>query len=324
MKLLGLSTHKSVLLFVFALMFAALVAFSASGSSAASKVKQKTFASPEEAVKALIDAIKTDNKTELSVIFGPGSSSQLSSGDDVSDRAERERFLKAYEEKNCLEKKDNDKAILLVGNDDWPLPIPIVKKGSTWYFDTKAGKEEILNRRIGGNELRVIEVMQVYVGAQREYAGKDRDGDGIYAYAQKFASTPGKKDGLYWEAKEGEGESPSGPFVAKAAQEGYTRKAKTDKPSPFHGYYFRILTAQGKHAPGGAYDYIVKGNMTLGFGLIAYPAKYGYSGIMTFIVNQEGVVYQKDLGKNTTRVATTIKNYDPDKTWKKVAETAGK
>jgi len=302
-----------------------VVAFAASDSSAAaSRQKQKTFASPEEAARAFFGAMKAADRRELSAIFGPKAVSQLSSGDDVSDRAEREWFLKAYEEKNSLERKGDDEAILQVGKDDWPLPIPIVKKGSNWYFDTKAGKEEILNRRIGRNELRVIEVMQAYVGAQREYAGKDWDGDGAYAYAQKFASTPGKKDGLYWEAKEGEEASPSGPFVAKATQEGYTRRAKTDKPSPFHGYYYRILTSQGKYAPGGAYDYVVKGNMILGFGLVAYPAKYGSSGIMTFVVNQEGVVYQKDLGRNTAKVAAAMKKYDPDKTWVKVEQTAEK
>jgi len=302
-----------------------LTAFSASDLSAAgSKVKQKTFASPEEAVKAFIDAMKTANKEELTAIFGPKAVAQLSSGDVVSDRAEREWVVKAYEEKNSLERKGDDKAILQVGNDDWPLPFPLVKKGSSWYFDTKAGKEEILNRRIGRNELRVIETMKGYVDAQREYAARDRTGSGINAFARKLMSSPGKKDGLYWDAKEGEEESPAGPFVAKAAEEGYTKKARTDKPSPFHGYYFRILTAQGRHAPGGAYNYVVKGNMILGFGLVAYPAKYGSSGIMTFIVNQEGVVYQKDLGKNTAKVAEAIRRYDPDRTWEKGEQQAGK
>jgi hypothetical protein len=205
-----------------------------------------------------------------------------------------------------------------VGKDDWPLPIPIRKKGSAWFFDTKAGKEEMLNRRIGRNELNTIDVLEAYVVAQREYAGKDRDGDGVYPYAQKFWSTPGKKDGLYWEAKEGEEASPFGPLSARAAQEGYKRKGKPEKPSPYYGYYFKILKAQGKNAPGGAYDYVVKGNMIFGFGLVAYPAKYGSSGIMTFIVNQEGVVYQKDLGKGTAKAAGSIKRYDPDPTWKKV------
>jgi len=311
---------KALLLpLVLALVFAVATALSAPGASAATaKAQPKTFASPEEAVKAMVDAMKAVDKAELSVLFGPGSESLISSGDDVKDKAEREWFLKNYEEKNSLEKKGDDEAILQVGKDDWPFPIPIRKKGSAWFFDTKAGKEEMLNRRIGRNELNTIDVLEAYVVAQREYAGKDRDGDGVYPYAQKIASTPGKKDGLFWEAREGEEPSPLGPFSARAAQEGYTRKTKSEKPSPYYGYYFKILKAQGKHAPGGAYDYVVKGNMILGFGLVAYPAKYGSSGIMTFIVNQEGVVYQKDLGKGTAKAAKAIKRYDPDPTWKKV------
>ena len=311
---------KALLLpLVLALVFAAATAFSAPGASAATaKAQPKTFASPEEAVKAMVDAMKAVDKAESSAIFGPGSESLISSGDDVKDKAERERFLKNYEEKNSIEKRGDDEAILQTGKDDWPFPIPIRKKGSAWFFDTKAGKEEMLNRRIGRNELNTIDVLEAYVVAQREYAGKDRDGDGVYPYAQKFWSTPGKKDGLYWEAKEGEEASPFGPLSARAAQEGYKRKGKPEKPSPYYGYYFKILKAQGKHAPGGAYDYVVKGNMILGFGLVAYPAKYGSSGIMTFIVNQEGVVYQKDLGKGTAKAAKAIKRYDPDPTWKKV------
>jgi len=312
--------NKTLLLpLIFALVCAAAIALSAPDSSAATaKAKQKTFASPEEAVKALVDALKTGDKAELSAIFGPGSESVISSGDNVLDKAERERFLKNYEEKNSLEKKGDDEVILQVGKDDWPLPIPIRKTGSAWSFDTKAGKEEILNRRIGRNELNVIDLLEAYVDAQREYARKDWDGDGVYPYAQKIQSTPGKKDGLYWEVKEGEEESPLGPLAARAAQEGYTRKPKTEKPSPYYGYYFRILKAQGKHAPGGAYDYVVKGKLILGFGLVAWPAKYGSSGIMTFIVNQEGVVYQKDLGRGTAKAAGAMKRYDPDPTWKKV------
>jgi len=313
-------SKKALLLpLIFALVCAAATALSAPDSSAAkAKAQPKSFASPEEAVKALVDAMKTGDKAELSVLFGPGSESLISSGDDVKDKAERERFLKDYEEKNSLEKKGDDEAILHVRVDDWPFPIPLRRKGSAWVFDTKAGKEEILNRRIGRNELNTIDVLEAYVVAQREYAKKDWDGDGVYPYAQKIASTPGKKDGLFWEAREGEEASPLGPFTARAAQEGSTRKTKSEKPSPYYGYYFKIFKAQGKHAPGGAYDYVVKGNMILGFGLVAYPATYGSSGIMTFIVNQEGVVYQKDLGKGTAKAAEAMKRYDPDPTWKKV------
>jgi hypothetical protein len=313
-------SEKALLLpLILAMVFAVATALSAPGASAATaKAQPKTFASPEEAVKAMVDAMKAVDKAESSAIFGPGSESLISSGDDVEDKATRERFLKNYEEKNSLEKKGDDEVLLQVGKDDWPFPIPIRRKGSAWAFDTKAGKEEFLNRRIGRNELNTIDVLEAYVVAQREHAKKDWDGDGVYPYAQKIASTPGKKDGLFWEAKEGEEASPLGPLTARAAQEGYTRKTKSEKPSPYYGYYFKILKAQGKHAPGGAYDYVAKGNMILGFGLVAYPAKYGSSGIMTFIVNQEGVVYQKDLGKATTKAAKAMKRYDPDPTWKKV------
>jgi DUF2950 family protein len=311
-------SEKTVLLpLVLALVFAVAAVLSAPDSSAAAKAKSKAFASPEEAVKALVDAMKTGEKAQLSAIFGPGSESLISSGDDVADKAGRERFLKDYEGKNSLVKKSDDEVILQVGKEDWPLPIPIRKKGSAWSFDVKAGKDELLSRRIGRNELNVIELLQAYVDAQREYAARDWDGDGVYPFAQKFRSTPGKKDGLYWNAGEGEEASPFGPLAARAAREGYTKTAKSGEKIPLHGYYFKILKAQGKHAPGGAYDYVVKGNMILGFGLVAYPAKYESSGIMTFIVNQEGVVYQKDLGRETAKAAEAMKRYDPDPAWRK-------
>ncbi|HXX56396.1 MAG TPA: DUF2950 domain-containing protein, partial [Thermodesulfovibrionales bacterium] len=274
--------------------------------------------SPEDAVKALIEAVKTDNIDKFVAVLGSGSKSLFSSGDEVEDRAGMERFVKSYEEKNRIEKKGADRAILYTGNDDYPMPIPIVKKGQSWHFDTKAGKEELLTRRIGRNELQVIDVMETYVDAQREYIKKDWDNDGLYVYAQRLVSTPGKKDGLYWDAKEGEEQSPFGPLVAQATAKGYTKEGRAEKPTPFHGYYFRILKAQGSHAPGGAYDYVSKGKMILGFGLMAYPAKYGSSGIMTFIVNQDGIVYQRNLGKQTAKTAGAMVKYDPDKTWTKV------
>jgi hypothetical protein len=238
----------------------------------------------------------------------------------VEDKASRERFLKAFDEKQALVKEGDRKAVLQIGNDDLPFPIPIVQKSGKWSFDTKAGKEELLNRRIGKNELYTIQVCLAYVDAQREYAGVDRDGDGLFEYAQKVMSTPGKKDGLYWESKEGEEESPLGDFVAQATREGYQKTS--DKPIPYHGYLFRILKAQGRNAPGGAYDYLVNGRMIGGFAMVAYPAQYGVSGVMTFVVNHEGVVYQKNLGKGTAKTARMMKLFDPDKTWKKV-ETKG-
>lgn len=305
----------------FVLIFLVIVALVATVSSAAgAKAKQMTFASPEEAVNALVDAVKSADEKKLLAIFGPGSRWLIFSGDRVDDKRRRDGFLTSYEEMNKLEEKGPGTTILHVGKHDHPFAIPIVKKGDRWAFDTKAGKEEMLNRRIGRNELNAIDVVRQYVLAQREYVSKDRDGDGVLEFAQRLASTPGNKDGLYWKAKEGEEESPFGPLAAKAAGEGYQGKAKRDKPLPYHGYIFRILKAQGKNATGGEYDYVVKDDMILGFAVVAYPAKYNSSGIMTFIVNQEGVVYQKDLGRQTAKVAGAMNRFDPDKTWTKVEE----
>ena len=292
-----------------------MMAFAIYTHANAGDIKQKSYASPEEAVKALIDAVKADNNQELLAIFGPEGKEMISSGDEVADKKAREKFLSDYEEKNKLEKETPDKVVLDTGSEDWPFPIPIVKKGETWVFDTKAGKDEILNRRIGRNELDTIAVMHAYVDAQREYVSKDRDGNGDIEFAQKIISTKGKHDGLYWKAKEGEEESPFGPLIAEATKGGYTSKT-----SPYHGYYYKILKEQGKNAQGGQYVYVVNGKMILGFALLAYPASYGSSGIMTFLINQDDVVYQKDLGKNTAKIAESITRYNPDKTWTKVEE----
>ncbi|MCX5826941.1 MAG: DUF2950 domain-containing protein [Deltaproteobacteria bacterium] len=279
--------------------------------------KQKTFGSPDEAFKAVVTAMKARDTRELTAIFGPDSKNIVFSGDEVADKSGRDNFVRAYEEKNRLETVNGNKAILYVGNNDWPMPIPVVKKGNGWRFDTKAGKEEILQRRIGKNELNAIQACKAYVDAQLEYAPRDYDGDGLFEYAQKFLSAPGKKDGLYWETKEGEQKSPLGAFIAGAAREGYFQKEGKGKKIPFHGYYYIILREQGKDAPGGAYSYVANGKMIGGFALVAYPAQYGNSGVMTFIVNKDGLVYQKDLGKNTAKIAQGIKAYNPDKTWKK-------
>jgi len=286
--------------------------------ASAGDIKQKSYASPEEAVKVLIDAIKANNNQELLAIFGPEGKEIISSGDEVADKNARERFLSDYEEKNKLEEETPDKVVLDVGSDDWPFPIPIVKKGERWVFDTKDGKDELLSRRIGRNELNTIQVMHAYVDAQREYVSKGRDGKGDIEFAQKIISTEGKHDGLYWKAKEREEESPFGPLIAEAVKGGYTLKKKQGgQPIPYHGYFFKILKAQGKDAPGGQYVYVVNGKMILGFALLAYPASYGSSGIMTFIINQDDAVYQKDLGKNTAKIAESITKYNPDSTWKK-------
>ena len=287
-------------------------------ASQAAGMPQKSFSSPEEAVKSLVAAVRANDIKEMLAILGPGSRELISSGDDVADRAGRDKFLKAYDQMNTLQQESADKMVLSIGADNWPLPIPIVKKGATWVFDIQKGKQEILNRRIGRNELHIMDVLHAYVDAQHEYATKDCRGDGKVEFAQRLISTEGKRDGLYWEAKEGEEDSPLGPLVARAAKEGY---ANADL-SPFHGYYFNILKGQGKHVDGGAYNYVVKGKMILGFALVAYPAEYGNSGVMTFILNQEGIIYQKDLGKDTKRRAEAMKIFDPDKSWTKVEETA--
>jgi len=232
----------------------------------------------------------------------------------VSDKADRDRFLAAYAEKADLATTGNDRVEVVLGNDNWPFPIPIVKEGDRWVFDTQAGKEEILNRRIGRDELNTIEVCQGYVEVQDEYASADRDQDGIIEYAQKVISDPGKRNGLYWQVAEGEVPSPLGPFMANAATEGYK---KADKPIPFHGYYYRILTGQGLKAAGGAYNYVINGHMVAGFALVAWPAEYGSSGVMTFMVNRNGIVYEKDLGPATAEIAKTITLYNPDQTWRR-------
>ena len=313
--------RRSVYCFGFAIIVAAMMVagFYQIGIAADVKqVKQKSFQSPEEAVKTLFDAAKAGDTKEMLAIFGPAGKEVISSGDEVADKAARERFVKAYEAMNKLEKETDKKVTLIVGNHDWPYPVPVVKKGETWIFDTMAGKEELLNRRIGRNELNTIKVCLAYVDAQREYALKDRDSDKLLEYAQKFRSTEGKKDGLYWPAKEGEEQSPLGELAAKAVKEGYTQRKPGQGPQPYHGYYYKILKAQGRNAAGGAYDYVVKGSMIGGFALVGYPAEYGTSGVMTFIVNHDGVVYQKDLGNETAKIASAMTKFDPDKTWKKV------
>ena len=285
-------------------------------STAASAPKQKTFASAEEAVKAAVAAARSNSDKEMLAIFGAQAREILFSGDAVADKQRREQFLAAFDEKNRLDSQ-GDGMVLVVGKDDWPFPIPLVKKGDAWVFDTDKGKEEILNRRIGENELFTIQACLAIVDAQREYALKDRDKNSLLEYAQKFVSDRGKRNGLYWETKQGEPESPLGPIMTQLKKEGYSGKP-TATPSPYHGYYYRILTAQGKNAPGGAYSYLVKGKMIGGFAVVAYPAEYGNSGVMTFIVNHDGKVFQKDLGANTASLARSMKEYNPDSSWSEV------
>ena len=282
---------------------------------ASGAVAQRRFETPEEAATALLGALKSGDQKALLAILGEAGKSLVSSGDAVADRRIRERFVALYDEKHRLE-AGGGKIVLVVGPNDFPLAIPIVPDGPSWRFDTAAGKEEILNRRIGQDELNTIQVCLAYVDAQREYYARDPDGDALLQYARKFASNPGRRDGLYWPTNAGEPESPLGPLVAKARGEGYAKGSES--PTAYWGYHYRILTAQGKDAPGGAYSYLAHGQMMGGFALVAYPARYGVSGVMTFIVNQDGVVYQKDLGPKSAAIARAMKEFNPDSTWKKV------
>ncbi len=276
---------------------------------------QQTFATPEEASAALSAAWHADSTPGLMKVFGPDGVRLVSSGDDVADKKIRTRLASAYDTQHKIKQDSEQQATLILGEEEFPFPIPLVKYQGAWHFDTKAGQEEILNRRIGRNELNAIKVCQVYVESQRDYAADRAAAGGVREYAMRITSTDDQHDGLYWPAKPGEPESPFGPMMASAAAEGYG-VASADILSPFHGYYYKILTRQGSNAPGGAQDYVVNGHMTGGFALVAFPAQYGASGIMTFIVNQDGVVFQKNLGSDTASIARQMAVYDPDQTWK--------
>jgi hypothetical protein len=282
---------------------------------------QKQFSTPEEAVKALVEAVKTHDQNALDQIFGP-SSKELLTGDAVQDAAEAEEFAQHVAAKVTLVKEHDAKMIIQIGKENWPFPIPLVQANGAWFFDTAAGKEEVLNRKIGEDELTAIMVCRTYVKAQREYVLKDWDDDGILAYAQKLRSDPDKKNGLFWRHVQGEPISPLGELVTQARMGGYTKDKSLfkEQPIPFHGYYFKILTRQGKNAPGGKYNFVLNGNMVGGFALVAFPSNWGKSGVMTFIVNQQGKVYQKDLGPDTIKIAAKMNVYDPDETWKPVKE----
>ena len=286
----------------------------------AQDIRQREFKSPQDAFNALLEATKTNDTKELLAIFGPDSRDVVSSGDAVADTMARARFAKSAAEGVTFTKFDDKTLLLFIGKEGWCYPIPLVQSGQNWIFFTGDGKEEIINRRIGRNELNTIHVSLAYVDAQREYAKKSHNGDAVLQYAQHFLSQKGNEDGLYWEAASGEQISPLGPLIARAAEEGYAFR-EGEKPSPYHGYYFKILKSQGSNAPGGALDYVVDGKMVKGFGLIAYPAEYGVSGIMTFLVNQQGIVYEKNLGPGTEVMAKAITAFDPDKRWKKVELT---
>jgi len=274
---------------------------------------QQTYKTPEAAVDALVAAAKADDEKAALAVFGKAGEDIISSGDKVSDDAIRKRFVESYDAKHQIAMDGDAKATLVIGQNDYPFPVPLVRKAGLWSFDTEAGRREVLVRRIGRNELNAIQTSLAYVDAQDEYAAKDR-GAGVGVYAQRFVSEPDKKNGLYWPTAAGEEESPLGELFAAASKQGYRAG---EGRTPYHGYYYKILTKQGPAAPGGAHDYVVNGKMIGGFALVAYPAEYRNSGVMTFLVNYDGTVYQKDLGRDTTALAEEMTAYNPDKTWTK-------
>lgn len=278
----------------------------------------KLFPSAEEAAASLAQAVQTKDKAALVLILGPSAKELVDSGDDVAQGRNFEEFSRAFSEHHLIQSKDKNLSVLTVGKNNWPFPIPLREQKGRWYFDTKAGGEELLNRRIGENEVNAIDVCRAYVTAQTEYVVADAAGTGIAQFATKVVSTPGQKDGLFWPVKEGEQASPFGPLIAEATSEGYSDKQAG--PEAYHGYFFRILKAQGPAARGGKKSYIKDGKMVDGFALIAYPAKWGKSGIMTFIVNHDGKVYEKNLGANTESLAEKVSEYNPDRTWKLVRD----
>ena len=276
---------------------------------------QEKFATPEQAVDALIAANRCNDKDRLLEILGNDAEKLINSGDEIADEEGREKFVAAYDIAHKLESQNEDKRILIIGAKKWEMPIPLIRKNGKWIFDSAAGEQEILNRRIGRNELNVIKVCREFVKAEREYAETHQLSNGKSEYAQHFISHKGKHDGLYWQAAEGEQESPLGPLIAAAQAEGYSG-SKDKHRQPYHGYYYKILTGQSAQASGGELNYIVAGHMTEGFALLAFPAKYGDSGVMTFIVNQNGIVHEKDLGSDTAKIVRQIKQYNPDDAWK--------
>jgi hypothetical protein len=310
-------------------LIAVLVAASAPSAAAKQAAKQaaknapakgaaaKSFPTPKAAVEALLGAVAHEDAAAALAVLGPAGKEIVYSGDPAADRPVRQAFVKAAEQRTVLAPKGKDVVVLEVGPEQWPFPIPIVKGAKGWSFDTAAGKQEILSRRIGRNELRVIALCRGFVAAEREYARSSAPGGGAGPYAERIVSSDGTHDGLYWPAKDGEAQSPLGPLAAEAARDGYAvPKAPGGGPKPFHGYFFKILTAQGDHAPGGAKGYVVDGKMTGGFALLAWPAEYRVSGVMTFIVNQDGIVFEKDLGPRTAALAPSIEKFDPDPSWR--------
>jgi hypothetical protein len=298
------------------LLLSLILCFTACNKSESSP---KVFASADDAGTALLQVAKSGDQNGVLSIFGPGSKEIIFSGDAVQDKGVTDAFVSAYDQMHRWRKMPDGAQILLVGADNFPFPIPLKKNGNgQWFFDTAAGKDEILARRVGRNELAIIDVCLAMADAQAEYYSQARDGGSAKQYALKFISDTGKQNGLYWDSPEGQPKSPLGPMVAFATDEGYS--VKPNARSSFHGYNFRMLKKQGSHTPGGAKDYVVDGKMVDGFAFVAYPAEYGNSGVMTFMINQDGVLLQKDLGKTTTETAAKMDAFDPDNTWTVVEE----
>jgi len=283
----------------------------------ATGAEQKTFATPDEAVDALLAALKADDDAALVAIFGDTHKTLIVTPDRAANSANRARITAAMQTYSLLDEQSKDRRVLLIGDQAWPLPIPLVRVGERWRFATEEGEDEIVNRRIGANERSAIKVLRAYLDAQKDYAERDRNGDGVLQYAQRLGSTPGKHDGLYWpaDAAKGEEASPFGPLVAESAA--YLKGHQSG--DPYRGYHFRILTRQGKSAPGGAYSYVINGRMIAGFAMVAYPAQYGESGVMTLIVSHNGKVFEKDLGKNSAETGAKMTTFDPGAGWKEVA-----
>jgi hypothetical protein len=295
-----------------------ILAAALTGTVCAAAPVQRTYSSAEDAAAALVQAARADDQAALRAILGPGSKNLVNSGDRVADQQALRHFVDQYDQKHALAAEGPARMVLDVGPQDWPMPIPIVRQGTSWRFDAREGAQEIIDRRIGRNELAAIRVALTYVDAQHDYFERLKQATGTGAYAQRLVSRPDQHDGLYWPAAGNESESPLGPSVAQAQEEGYPGETVAGKPHPYQGYYFRILKAQGPDAAGGAKDYVQDGQMTGGFALIAWPASFGASGIMTFQVNQDDIVYQKDLGRDTASLAAAITRFDPDLSWARV------
>jgi hypothetical protein len=325
MKMFSLCRCSRIVPCVLAVLFAAAAGSGCASPSSSSLPEQKDFSSPDVAAKSLVDALRKDDEAGLKKILGPAGKEILSSGDKVADEADGRKFLALYDARHRIQQEKDGTSTLIVGDTDWPFPVPIVKaeKGGGFVFDTEKGRDEILNRRIGRNELDAQQVCLAIADAQRDYVAMKPMGGDLPEYAQKLISDPGKKNGLYWPTAAGEPPSPVGPFVARAAAEGYQKRESADSPPPpYHGYCYRLLTAQGPHAPGGAMNYLVNGHLIGGFAVVAYPAEYGNSGIMTFLTNRDGVVYQRDLGDDTEKIAQSMKEFDPGPEWSKSADSS--